>query len=132
MNLESQKVTVQKSQSELFQFLSNVENYEQLMPDNLTKFEKVNDETFSFQLKGMPEIQLEIIEKQEPDFIKLGSTNKSLDFSLDIRIEAEDANSSSAQLFFEGKFNMMMAMMVKKPLSSFIDTLSNNLKKTAG
>ena len=80
----------------------------------------------------MPEIQLEIIEKQEPDFIKLGSTNKSLDFSLDIRIEAEDANSSSAQLFFEGKFNMMMAMMVKKPLSSFIDTLSNNLKKTAG
>lgn len=129
MKLESPKVKVQKNQKELFQFLTNVENYKQLMPGSLAKFEKVNDKAFIFQLKGMPEIQLEIQEMNEPNTIKLGSASKSLDFALDIFIDAVDDSSSEAQLLFEGKFNAMMAMMVKKPLKSFIETLSNNLGK---
>ncbi|MBT3547177.1 MAG: SRPBCC family protein, partial [Flavobacterium sp.] len=38
-------------------------------------------------------------------------------------------NSSDVQLQFEGDFNPMMAMMVKKPLTSFIDTLTENIAK---
>jgi hypothetical protein len=40
-----------------------------------------------------------------------------------------DAASSEVQLDFEGKFNAMMAMMVKKPLTNFIETLTDNLEK---
>ncbi len=39
MELESDKVTVQKSQQELFNFLTDVENYEQIMPESKEKFE---------------------------------------------------------------------------------------------
>ena len=128
MKLESPKVKVNKNQAELFQYLTNVENYKELMPENLTKFQKLNEKAFSFQLKGMPEIALEIQETQEPNLIKLGSMSKNLDFSLQIEIDPVDANYSEAQLHFNGKFNAMMSMMVKKPLSNFIETLSNNLK----
>ena len=37
MNLESPKVTVHKSQEELFKFLSDVKNFEHLMPENISK-----------------------------------------------------------------------------------------------
>ena len=58
MNLESPKVKVSKSAHETFDFLTNVENFEKLMPENISKFELINDDTFLFALKGMPEITL--------------------------------------------------------------------------
>lgn len=126
MELESDKVTVQKSQQELFDFLTNVENYEQIMPENKEKFEVKSTDTFAFALKGMPEIQLQIKETRVPEFIVLGSTSDKFDFSLDVVIEAAGPNQSQAQLFFHGKFNAMMAMMVKGPLKKFIGTLAEN------
>ena len=129
MELESNKVTVQKSQQELFNFLTNVENYEKIMPESKEKFEVRSEDTFAFALKGMPEIELQIQETREPEFIVLGSTSDKLNFSLDVVIEPAGPNQSEAQMFFHGKFNTMMAMMVKGPLKKFIATLSENVSK---
>ncbi|HET8753246.1 MAG TPA: SRPBCC family protein [Salinimicrobium sp.] len=129
MNLESEKVTVQKSQQELFDFLTNVENYEQLMPESKEKFVVKSPDTFAFSLKGMPEIELQIVETREPELIVLGSTSDKFNFSLDVVIEALGENQSAAQLFFNGKFNAMMSMMVKGPLKKFIGNLSENVAK---
>jgi hypothetical protein len=48
---------------------------------------------------------------------------------LNADIKEIDDNSSEVQLDFNGKFNMMMAMMVKKPLTAFIEALTINLDK---
>ncbi len=129
MELESNKASVQKSQQEVFDFLTNVENYEQIMPESKEKFEVKSQDTFAFALKGMPEIQLQIKETREPEFIVLGSTSEKFNFSLDVVIEPAGENQSEAQLFFHGKFNTMMSMMLKGPLKKFIGTLSENLSK---
>ncbi|HET7360781.1 MAG TPA: SRPBCC family protein [Salinimicrobium sp.] len=129
MKLESQQVSVQKSQQELFDFLTQVDNYEQLMPESKEKFEVRSENSFAFALKGMPEIELEIKETTPPNSIILGSTSDKFDFSLDVEIGEAGPNQSTAQLFFVGKFNTMMAMMVKKPLKKFIATLAENLSK---
>ena len=129
MELESNKVSVQKSQQELFDFLTNVENYEQIMPESKEKFEVRSQDTFAFALKGMPEIELQIQETREPEFIVLGSTSDKLNFSLDVVIEPDGPEQSQAQMFFHGKFNTMMAMMVKGPLKKFIATLAENVSK---
>ena len=62
MNLESPKVTVSKSAQELFDLLTDVRNFEKLMPDNIAKFEVIGDDAFIFGLKGMPEIKLKMKE----------------------------------------------------------------------
>lgn len=129
MELESQKVTVNKSQEELFSFLTNVENYEKIMPESKEKFEVKSQDSFAFALKGMPEIELQIKEKRAPEFIVLGSTSDKFNFSLDVVIEDAGPGKSEAQMFFHGKFNTMMAMMVKGPLKKFIATLAENTAK---
>lgn len=129
MELESNKVTVNKSQEELFDFLTNVENYEKIMPDSKEKFEVKSQDTFAFALKGMPEIELQIKDKRAHEFIVLGSTSDKFNFSLDVVIEEAGPGKSEAQLFFHGKFNTMMAMMVKGPLKKFIATLAENTSK---
>lgn len=129
MHLESQKVTTSKNQQEMFEFLTQVENYEQLMPESKEKFEVTGENRFLFALSGMPEIELEIKETREPDLVVLGSTSGKFNFSLHIHNEALNEDQSQVQLEFDGKFNAMMSMMVKGPLKKFINTLSENVSK---
>ncbi|WP_372744776.1 SRPBCC family protein [Lutibacter sp.] len=128
MNLETKKSVINKSQKEFFEFLTDLNNFKQLMPENTDKFE-VDGESFIFSLKGMPEIRLVVKEKQEFDKIVLGAASSKLNFSLTANIVPVTENSCETQLLFNGDFNPMMAMMVKSPLQKFIDTLTENASK---
>ncbi|HKO78470.1 MAG TPA: hypothetical protein VJU52_14740 [Flavobacterium sp.] len=129
MNLESPKVTVEKSSQELFDLLSDVKNFEKLMPDNIAKFEVIGEDAFIFGLKGMPEIKLKMKEKVAPNKIVLGAASDKLPFTLVANIDTVTEQSSAVKLDFEGEFNAMMAMMVKGPIGKFIETLANNMTK---
>lgn len=129
MNLVSPKVTVNKSAQELFDLLSDVRNFEKLMPENIAKFEVIGDDAFIFGLKGMPEIKLKMKEKIAPSKVVLGAASDKLPFTLVANITVVSDNSSDVQLDFEGEFNAMMAMMVKGPISKFIETLAGNMSK---
>ncbi|MBC7747203.1 MAG: SRPBCC family protein [Methylotenera sp.] len=129
MNLESPKVTVQKSAQELFDLLSDVKNFEKLMPENIAKFEVIGDDAFIFGLKGMPEIKLKMKEKVAPTKIVLGAASDKLPFTLIANITDISENSSDVKLDFEGDFNPMMAMMIKGPIGKFIETLAGNMNK---
>ena len=128
MNISGTKVVVNKSQKETFMFLSDLKNFEQLMPASIQKFE-VDGDSFIFGLKGMPEIRLVLKESTEFSNITLGAASSKLSFELVANIDEIDEAHSKVQLDFNGEFNMMMAMMVKKPLTSFIETLTYNLEK---
>ncbi|MDG1529597.1 MAG: SRPBCC family protein [Polaribacter sp.] len=128
MNLESTKVSVAKSSKEIFDFLIDLQNFEQLMPENTQKFE-VDGDSFLFGLKGMPEIRLVLKEKTEFSNITLGAASSKLPFTLSGNISELAENKSEVQLIFNGDFNPMMAMMVKKPLTKFIEVLAENISK---
>ena len=129
MNLESPKVTVEKSAQEIFDSLSDVRNFEKLMPDNIAKFEVIGEDAFIFGLKGMPEIKLKMKEKIAPNKVVLGAASDKLPFTLEANINAISENSSEVKLDFEGEFNTMMAMMIKGPISKFIEALAGNMSK---
>ena len=129
MNLESPKVTVQKSAQDLFDLLTDVKNFEKLMPDNIAKFEVIGEDAFIFGLKGMPEIKLKMKEKVAPNKIVLGAASDKLPFTLVSNIDSVSDSESAVQLVFDGEFNAMMAMMIKGPISKFIETLATNMTK---
>jgi hypothetical protein len=126
MNIEGTKVTTQKSAKEVYTFFTELLNFENLMPENIEKFE-VDGDSFVFGLKGMPEIRLVLKEKIEYSRIVLGAASSKLPFTLAANIEEVSENSSTVQLQFDGDFNPMMTMMIKKPLTKFVDTLTDNI-----
>ncbi len=128
MNLESPNVTLDKSAEETFNFLSDVKNFEMLMPENISKFEVLDTDKFLFALKGMPEIVLKKKEATPNSQVVLGAAGGKLDFSLIANIIEVEVNKTAVQLTFEGEFNAMMAMMIKGPISKFIETLVTSMK----
>ena len=128
MNLESPIVCVSKTTQDVYNFLMNVENFEQIMPESKQKFEKLSDEKFLFQLKGMPEIVLKQKESTPHSTIVLGAASDKLPFTLTANI-SEKGSDTDVQLVFDGQFNAMMGMMIKGPIQNFINALSENLAK---
>lgn len=128
MNLESPTVTASKSGKEMYEFLADPANFEKIMPENIDKFE-TRENGFVFALKGMPEIKLKIKELVPDSKVVLGAASDKIPFTLTGNIYEIDDNSSEVQLVFDGKFNPMMAMMVKSPLKKFINTLSENIEQ---
>lgn len=127
MNIESRKVTVNRSSENLFQFLTDLNNYEQLMPENTDKFE-IDGDSFIFGLKGMPEIRLIPKESTPNSSVILGAASSKIPFTLAFDITDTNDNSE-IQIKFQGDFNPMISMMAKKPLTKFIETLIDNLEK---
>lgn len=127
MKLESPKTIINKSTQDTFNFLSDVKNFEKLMPENISKFEVLDKDKFLFALKGMPEIILKKKEVIAPNKVVLGAAGGKLDFSLTAHITEPGPDQSEVELVFEGEFNAMMGMMIKGPIKKFIETLIINM-----
>ncbi len=128
MNINGNTITVEKPAKEVFTFFSDLNNFKEIMPENIQKFE-VDGDSFLFGLPGMPEIRLVLKEKTEFSNITLGAASSKLPFTLAADINEIAENKTEIQLNFNGDFNPMMAMMIKKPLTKFVDTLTENIGK---
>ena len=99
------------------------------MPENIAKFEVLGDDIFNFGLKGMPEIKLRLKEGVPHSKVNLAAASDKLPFTLTANLDTVSENSTSVQLSFDGEFNPMMAMMIKGPITKFIETLAQNMGK---
>ncbi len=127
MHIESPAVRLAKSRQEVYEFLTRLENFKQLMPDNIQTFEVLDPDTFRFALKGMPEIVLKRKEQNPFDKIVLGAASDKLPFTLKADLREVTPEETEVGLSFEGEFNAMMAMMIKGPITNFLGTLSQKL-----
>jgi carbon monoxide dehydrogenase subunit G len=128
MNVNTNKTRFSKNQEETFEFLSNMENYRQLMPDDTKSFEiHESGKGFAVQIGSLPKVGMKLKETEAPSKLVFESPSSNFEYYLTINIEAVDENSSDVSLDFDGKFNMMIEMMAKGPLTNFINTIATKL-----
>ncbi len=129
MEIATEKKTVPKSIKDVYEFIINLKNFEQLMPDSIDKFEVLDNDTFLFALKGMPQIVLKRNNQQPFNQLVLGAASEKLPFTLTVDIDSKNEKETDVVLSFTGEFNPMMAMMIKMPITNFMNALSDNLSK---
>lgn len=130
MKVNTNKVRFSKNQKEAYDFLLAMQNYEQLMPADTKSFEiHESGKGFTVGVGALPKVGMRLKEMNEPSQIVFESPAPAFDYTLTINIDAVDDATSDVQLDFDGKFNMMIEMMAKGPLTSFIQTISENLGK---
>ncbi len=128
MKIESEKTQINKSAQELFSFLSNFNNFEKLMPPQVTNWKSTADDCY-FTINGMASIGMKIIEKNPNTTLKIVSNGKvPFAFTLNINLFEDTPTQTSGQLIFEADLNPMMAMMVEKPLRNFFNHLALKMK----
>ena len=128
LNIESEISEINTSAEKTFAFLCSMDNWKELMPQQVTKWES-SPEACSFVLGGMATIALRISEKTPNSILLLKSEGKSpFPFELRVKLDETGPASCKVQLLFNGDMNTMMRMMAEKPLTNFFTYLSHKMR----
>lgn len=126
--IDSEKVEISNSAQNVFNYLSDFNNFEKLMPPQVTGWSSTADEC-SFTIKGMATIGMKIVEKTPYTKINISSHGKvPFKFQLLVLLTEKDANNCIGQLAFESEMNAMVKMMVEKPLGNFFNYLAHKMQ----
>jgi carbon monoxide dehydrogenase subunit G len=126
-NYKSNLITVQKTQSEVFNFLSDYNNFGKLMPEQVTNWQSTDTEC-SFTIQGMASLQMKIVERRANDLISMESFGKTpLKFTLFVNIEPLNDESCTALVSIDADINPMLKMMLDKPLSNLVEKLATKI-----
>lgn len=122
--IETEKKISPNTIEALFAFLTDMNNFEQLMPaDKIEKWES-SKEQCEFTIKGMARIGLKQEAAEAPGKIVISSFGKvPFSFQLNILLEKAAEKETRTYMIFEGDINPFMKMMVEKPLRNFFNML---------
>lgn len=125
-------VTIEKSVQEVFTFLTDLNNHEQLMPENIYNWSSTTDEA-RFTIQNMAKLALKVAERIEDQEIKLVPSEKApFDVTLKWTLSTVSANVTVATFTIEADLNMMMKMIASGPLQKLADFQVNKLKEILG
>lgn len=81
-------------------------------------------------LKGMGEVAIKIVEREEPKLIKLGGDGSfPLEFNLWIQLLENAPYDTRMKITFQGEMNMMLKMLLKGKLEKGIQGMGEMLTK---
>lgn len=125
--IEIEQREINATQETVFAYLSDFNNFEELMPDSVTNWQSSTDNC-SFKMQGLAKIAMRMSERVPHSSIFIKSEGESpFDFTLTIHIDPHD-NHALARLIFEAEINMFMRMIVEKSLGSFFGYISKQLQ----
>src|SRR5882724_4790864 len=98
--IESDKTTITKSAKEVFDFLSDFNNFQKLMPEQVVDWKSTTDEC-TFTIKGMATLGMKIVEKTPNSLIKVIKNGSApFDFTLSCMID-DLQDQCTVQLAFD-------------------------------
>jgi carbon monoxide dehydrogenase subunit G len=126
--IESEIIDIPQSQEKIFSFLSDFNNFEKLMPPQVTEWKSTKD-TCSFNISGMAKVAMKIESSTPNGKIHMISDGGKLPFSftLDALINSKTETSCTGQLIFEADIPIFIRPMVTGPLEKFFNALAKKM-----
>lgn len=126
VTLKSQEFLLQAPVSKLCKYLGQTQHYQHLLPPEQISDFKYTPTGFSFKAAGQIQLGLEIQPPQGNDLHFKGVASNPFAFELYIRLE-EVENATCGYIEISADLNMMMKMLVEKPLQKLIGQMAVNL-----
>ncbi|WP_166334336.1 SRPBCC family protein [Sphingobacterium chungjuense] len=132
MTIIQNSTVIQKPVGDVYTFLSDLNNHEQLMPDNIYNWSSTADEA-QFTIKNMAKLALKISQRVENKELTCVPTNDTpFEVSLHWKVEEAGEGQTKATFIIEAQLNMMMKMMASGPLQKLVDHQVARLKEVLG
>ncbi len=128
MTIFESKVNIVKPVSEIYNFLADLNNHKQLMPEEVRDWSSTYD-TASFNIQNMAKLSLAAESRVENLEIKITPAEKP-PFNLELRWNLFEDNTGTEVLFtIAADLNMMMKILASGPLQKLADHETSNLVK---
>lgn len=128
-HIKSKAVNVAASPSRIFDFISDFNNLEKLMPEKVVDWNSTMT-TCTFTIQGMATLNMKQGQNKANELVNMVADGKNpFQYDLNTYITANSEESSEIYLQLNADLNPMLAMMAKKPLENFVNILAEELAK---
>ena len=130
---ESRPGILSCTSGEVFEFVTDIRNFEQFIPAGTISNWQAGRDTCSFTVSMVGTVSVRII-KKEP-FSKVifkGDALKENDFSLLLKIADSDDNTAEVIVLLEAELNPMLKMVANKPIVQFLEILIREMESFKG
>lgn len=125
--IDSKRVEIPKPATDLYAFVQDMNNFQQLLPQDRISEWKSDGTSCSFKVQGAATIGLQLDGGTPPGHLRLKATDRSpFPFTLDVNFEEKDGVTGAWQ-HFEADINPFIKMMVEKPLKNLFDHIADRM-----
>lgn len=129
MKIESKKVTVSAGRDAVFAYISDLNNFKELLPQDRISDWESREDYCSFKVQGTATIDLLVQESSPHEKLVLKGGDKApFPLRIDIFLKEEGANTVAYQVV-EAEVNPFLKMMVQKPLTNLFDFIADRLQE---
>jgi carbon monoxide dehydrogenase subunit G len=129
MTVIESKVTVNAPVSKVYAFLSDLNNHQQLMPENIYNWSSTEDEA-RFTVQNMAKLALKVSSrKKDQEIIAVPSEEAPFAVELKWSVKEVGEGKTEALYMISAELNMMMKMLASGPLQKLADHQAGSLKK---
>ena len=121
---------IKQTDEKVFGFLSDFRNFSKFIPSDKINNWSATSDTCHFNIMGIGQAGLIILEKSPNKLIKISShENTVVKFLLWININRVDETSSEIHITIQPDVNPVMMTLIKSQLKSFADLLITQIEK---
>jgi len=132
MTIIESAVEINKPVNEVYSFLSNMNNHQQLMPENIYNWSSTEDDA-QFTIQNMAKLAIKISNRVENKELTAIPTEKApFDVELKWTVEDNGNGGTKARHIIAADLNMMMKMLASGPLQKLADHQTQKLKEVLG
>ncbi len=125
--IESKHVDIARPPQDVYTFLQDMNNFQQLLPQERISEWKSDGTSCSFKVAGAATIGLQLDGGTPPDHLRLKSTDRSpFPFTLDVHLKGSNGSTQAYQVF-EADLNPFIKMMVENPLKNLFDHIADRM-----
>lgn len=128
MTIFKNQISIDRPVTDVYAFLADCNNHEQLMPDGISDWSSTTDEA-RFTVQNMVKLALKVDRRTENSEVAFIPAEKPpFDVSLRWHVTGIDDAATTAELVVEADLNRMMKMVAQKPLQKLVDSQVTALK----
>ncbi|MDX9947183.1 MAG: hypothetical protein RBS38_07450 [Bacteroidales bacterium] len=132
-NFESRKGSLSGTPSEIFDFVTDIRNLRQFVPDNVVEDLVIDADTCSFRVPAMGTVKISLSGKEPVNqVVYSGTALQSNDFSLVLDINGNSEGKAEVLVKLAANLNPILRMMAAGPISDFLERLVNEMEKFKG
>ena len=125
--IESKHVDIARPPQDVYAFLQDMNNFQQLLPQDRISDWKSDGASCSFKVAGAATIGLQLDGGTAPNHVRLKSTERSpFPFTLDVHLDGTNGSTQAYQVF-EADLNPFIKMMVESPLRNLFDHIADRM-----
>lgn len=128
MTVIESKAVINKPASEVYSFLEDLNNHQQLMPENIYNWSSTKDEA-RFTIQNMAKLALKVSSRvQNKEIVVVPAEEAPFPLELKWNIADNGDGTSTAFYTISAELNMMMKMLASGPLQKLADHETQKLK----